>query len=182
MFGWLKNLFTRKSGDFTPRDRLIFEYFDGVKTVKADPMLIYRRIVAKGANLTIPLKVAFSASKDAPKAYDEVIQHVREIFSLKAPDGLDVSDTLAESEVVRLFDRFWSWVDDIKKNTSPIPTSVGGTSAPSGPTSEGPSPILNTSVSGSTASGPNTEPPTQSPPGSGLPTGSVTPPTLTGTP
>lgn len=48
MFSWLFNLFRGRSAPFSERQRLIFRYWDGTKTRRADPWAIAQRLNESG--------------------------------------------------------------------------------------------------------------------------------------
>ena len=121
IWNWLKSLFASDSKDpwdlFHPQDRLIYRYFDGTKIRRADPQVLWSKIMNKGPDLFIPLKVADSISKDAPKAKQEVLTIIREIFEVEAL-GKETGG-LNEDETGNLLDHFVEYIDNVKKNLKP---------------------------------------------------------------
>lgn len=149
---------------YHPRERLIYYYWNGAKHVAADPIALYKRMMAQGPELSIDIKVANSASKDAGKAHDALVGRIRTIFDLKPlTDG-----GLSELESAQLLDHFLVYCERLKKNSSPSPTS-STTTADSPTSSPTVPPTSNSSVSGSTANGPSTDGPGPSPMASGSP-------------
>ena len=120
MFNWFK-----KSNDvYSPKERKIFSYFDGEKTVKADPVALYRRVMDKGPSLSIDMSVSTSASKDAEKAQKELVDNVRTIFNVKPlANEIECTGTLTDTEVLYLLDQFMDYASDVKKNSKTLPTT-----------------------------------------------------------
>lgn len=156
---WLKSWFTgRVRADlYRPKDRLIYSYWDGSKIVRADPMVLYQKLMERGPELSIDIKVAASPSKGAAKAHTGTIDKIRTAFALKPFDG---THGLTELEVLALLDHFLEFTEGIKKNSSPISTSPEAISDTTPTTSAAAPPTSNSSGSGSTASGEPTGPPT----------------------
>lgn len=161
MFEWLRNLITQPwskeappslDNHYHPRERMIYSYWDGQKTVHADPMVLYKRMMTHGAELSVDMKVSQSASKDAGKAHDSMVQKVREIFVVKTLE----EGGLAELEVLELLDHFLLYCEDVKKNSNLSPISPTPTPPPTAPSSAGPSATASSSDSGSTANVSNT--------------------------
>lgn len=158
-FSWLRSLLpARTRGDvYRPRERLIYSYWDGAKVVRADPMVLYQRVMERGPELSIDIKVATSPSKGAAAAQSGAVDKIRTAFGLKPFDG---ENGLTELEVFALLDHFLEFAEGLKKNSSPTVTSAAGTSATTPPSSAAAPPTPSTSASGSTAAGPPTGPPT----------------------
>ncbi|MDE2098090.1 MAG: hypothetical protein KGL39_12625 [Patescibacteria group bacterium] len=147
---------------YKPGERLIYHYYDGIKTVSADPLRLYRQMMDVGPELSVEIKVSRSASKDASKAHVDAIKHIRSIFDIKPYE----EGGLTEVECLQLLDHFWIYTGHLKKNSSPSPTSVEATLATSASTSGGSPPTSNMQACGSTANGPSTAPPAPLPTGS----------------
>lgn len=170
MLGWLKRLFgsTPTSPDlYHPGERMIFSYFDGGKVVRADPMVLERKLMAVGPELNIDIKVSRSISKDAPESHKRMLEKLRDIFGVKSLE----EGGLTEVETVSLFEHYLWYTDTLKKNSSLTVTSPTGTSAPSGPSSDGSPPTSSSSASGSTGSEISTGGPGSSPTAPGSLTG-----------
>lgn len=148
-FAWLKSFVTSNekiSFDlYTIKERKIYHYYDGQKLINADPMILYKKIMEVAPELHIDIKVASSASKDASKAHDNVINKIRSIFSLKSLE----QGGLTEAECYDLLTHFISYTETLKKNLNPSPTLQTATLPP----------IKST---------PAEEPPTSKPSGCGL--------------
>ena len=144
---------------YEPKQRLIYKYFNGDKIVSADPMILHRKMMAKAPDLYIDSKVATFPNKDSGKAQVALTKNIREIFGVKPLD----EGGLTELETAELWKSFLIYCEWVKKNWNPPPTSPEGTSDPTGPSSGGSPPTLNTSASGSTASEPSSDKPIQLP-------------------
>lgn len=156
---------------YVPRERLLYGYWAGEycwhlgmfrskKITWVDPIDLYKRIMASGPELAIDVAVATSPSKDAMKAYGNVIAKIREVFGVKAQsDG-----GLTETETANLLEHFFLYCDRIKKNSNPSANNWDQTNSPPQPPSSGVGqPTGNTSASGSTASDHSTSTPEPSP-------------------
>ena len=118
MFGW----FRRKDTDsfWSPRQRQIYSYWDGQKKVRADPLVLWKRIAAVGPTLSIDIKVGTSNSKDAAKAQDAAVEKIRAIFQVKPL----VEGGLTENEACDLLEHFLAYCDQLKKNLKPSAISA----------------------------------------------------------
>lgn len=145
MFEWIKNLFKKKEqlDVFLPSVRKIYNYFDGERLVRADPLVLYKRFLEIGTELSIDIKVSNSISKDASKAQIKALEKIRKIFDVKSlEDG-----GLSQVESFDLLDHFLNYCNNVKKNyprTSTLPPNLDQTSS-----SRNDLPINNSSVSGS---------------------------------
>lgn len=135
MWEWIKSWFKKNESDtvgiFRLRDRKIYTYFDGQKDVQADPMILYKGLMANGPELAAELKLALSAmaGKAATEAHDSAIAQIRQVFNIKplAESGL------TEGETLDLMSSFWEYMETLKKNTSPsatLPTEIPQTFNP----------------------------------------------------
>lgn len=159
-FSWLFSLFSSRSQTdiYKPGERLIYRYSNGQKTITADPLTLYKRVMDVGPYLSIDMKVAQSISKDAGKAHNEMILRVRGIFNVEPLE----KGGLTELETLQLLDHFLEYCERIKKNSRQFVTS-STSSAVSPITSEKASlPMSNSSDSGSTANAPSTDVPLSS--------------------
>lgn len=169
-FSWFRS--GERPDFWKPSKRLIYSYFDGEKTLHADPMVLYRALVGCGPELSAAIKVATSPLDAADKAQDEVLGKLRKIFNVKPK----LEGGLTETEVVDLFDHFLIFTESVKKKPKKSATSSDQTSSAASPGSWGDAPPTPTSsASGSTASGPSTDKPTPLPSGPESPSGSSTP-------
>lgn len=143
MFGWFKK---KCSYDvYQPSERLIYSYFDGQKTVKADPMELYKKTMAVGPELAIDIKVATAPIKGNKEAHESMLKKIRGIFSLKTLH----EGGLTEIETVNLFDHFMTYCETVKKN-SPISATSSTPAVDSKDTSKENQATSNSSGCGST--------------------------------
>jgi hypothetical protein len=141
---------------------MIFRFWNGTEWVDADPMILWKRLAEKGADLEIASKVAASESKDAMKAHGDVVRYVRDVFDLKKPEGLSAKGVLTETECLDLLDSYHMFCGANKKKENPTPTSATATSPVTAPTSDAVPPTPNGSVSGCADSVPPIVPVTSS--------------------
>lgn len=138
MFGWIKDLFTRRGlGEdwFRPEERRIYKFFDGEKLRIVDPKPYAARINAKKAEISADYKVATMevANEFVPKAEEQFYKNVRLVFDLPplGPGGAveyekdgKVVKTLTEGECLDLFENFITYVEGLKKNSRTSSTST----------------------------------------------------------
>ena len=162
MFSWLKNLFTGRQGRYDlyrPAERQIYKFWDGKKEVADDPMLLYKRMMDVGPELSINIKVANSPLKDAGEAHTKMLEQIRNIFRV-APLA---AGGLTEYETVGLLDHFLLYCAELKKNLRSFATLPGSLAAASANSSAASPPTEKPSESGSTANAPSTAGPPPSP-------------------
>ncbi len=155
-FRWLRGLFSSSPAEiYKMRERRIYIYVTGEdakgepELVYADPMVLYKKVMEIGAELSTNLKVARSISKDASMMHTEAIEQIRTIFGVK-PYVKDQGG-LTEPETLDLLYDFLAYADELKKNMSNTPTPPMETSEPSASSSAESPPTPNSSESGSTA-------------------------------
>ncbi len=117
MWRFLVNLFKKTDQSpelevYPPKDRLIFQYWDGQKTIIADPLVLYRKIGEKGPEIDTEIKLAQSPSKSAVQGHIGAVTKIREIFGVKPVE----EGGLTEIESINLLESFVSWCHDVKKN------------------------------------------------------------------
>lgn len=179
MFGWLKRLFSKPRLDvYHPRERLIFRYFNGHRTVLADPLVLCQRVSSRGKELD-RLQVVARSTLIQPKVAEEhrveYVAHLRDVFKIPPlVDSFEVGEggraTLTDTEVEGLLDQFMWFCDSVKKNSKQLRTTYESSQEPPETTSEpAASPTSPTSGSGSTEPTAPSEPPAPSPTGSGSP-------------
>lgn len=148
MFRWIKNLFGSNGHEaydvYKPAKRLIYSYWNGINQVQSDPMNLYKRMMDKGVELSIDVKLANSQSKDNKKGHDSLVNNVREIFRIKSFE----EGGLTELEALNLLDHFLGYCEWLKKNSSRSPT-LSNNSVDSTSSSEESPIISNSSASGS---------------------------------
>lgn len=172
LWNWVKSLFskqdlTKNQEVYTLEERLIYSYFDGKKTVKEDPIVIYKRLADKRADIKTNFSVADSPSKNSQKAYDSLIKDLCSVFDVTLWDK-EKQEGLTHTEVIDLFDDFHTWLDEVKKNLAIFatpPTHLAGFDFTS-PTDR---PTTNTSDSGFSGPELSTDKPTSLPLGSPMP-------------
>lgn len=157
---WLLSWFSRgpRIDTYRPRDRMIYTYHDGQKYVRADPLVLYKRVMDVGPELSVDVKVATSISSRAPVALTSVVGRVREIFNVKTlADG-----GLTDVEVLVLLDHFMLYCDALEKKTPPSATPATGTSPTSESSSAGSPGTTSSPASGSTEDVPSSAAPASS--------------------
>ena len=117
---WIFSLFVPATGCdvYRPSERIIYRYHDGTKWVRADPMVLWKRLMERGPAISIDTQVASSPSKDAKKAHDALIANIRLIFDL-APLN---EGGLTEQESADLLDHFLIYTQSLKKKANLLPT------------------------------------------------------------
>lgn len=123
ILSWIKSWWRSKDrfDIYKPRHRLIYSYWDGSRIVHVDPMTLYKKVMAKGPEISIAIKIANSPSKSAPQGHEDVLKNVRDIFEV-VPWDPKKGTGLTESEAFELLDHFLSYCDNVKKNTNPSQT------------------------------------------------------------
>lgn len=105
------------------RESYVFSYFDGVEEVKADPSVIYDRLLNDPEIDFIGEWQDMNGIDDAEekrKCYSNLVQVIDRAFDVK-PIGKDgVGLTLAERWI--LAEEFITWINDVKKKLSVFPT------------------------------------------------------------
>lgn len=131
---WLKKL-TKENpqpqGAYSKREQLTYQYYDGVRDVVMDPMILWRALSEVWPDLITDMKLANSQHSKAQMGWDAQVTKVRKVFSLKpfAEGGLTETGSMSV-----LYD-FWYWCEELKKNYPPTPTSAAATSPTSASTS-----------------------------------------------
>lgn len=153
LFNWLASMFSRTSliedySFYSLKDRQIYRYFDGIKVVSADPMILYRKLMDVKPDLVSDMKVAESDWKsENTKAQARIVTKIRGLFDVKSFE----EGGLTEMETEGLLDHFLVYTDTVKKNLRSSATS-SSSSVVSPPTSVESLPISSSSDSGSVAS------------------------------
>lgn len=146
---------------YKPKERLIYQYYNGKEVVKADPMTLYKKVMDVGPEMAIHFKVAKSQARDAKGAHDALIGEVRKIFGIVSMED-DPDHGLPQMETMEVLDHFLTFIARVKKNSRTLPTP-SAPSEDSTPTSEEGGPLTSsTSDFGSTESGSLTDAPRQS--------------------
>lgn len=183
MFRWIRSLFAGKQEEeafgYAPEQRVIFPYFDGKATRRADPIVLYRKYSKVKTVLHADAAVAQSPSRAAEEKYLSMLGMIRGIFDVQE---LGESGGLTEQETVDLLNSFLGFMEALKKNTRTSATSPTATSPATGPCAGEIPPTRPSSASGSTGSVPCTAGPTPSVSGSPSPTPPSAPDSSTGSP
>lgn len=166
---------------YKPRQRMIYRYWDGARFVQADPLALWKSLMAVGPEIDVDSKVAASKLKDAPKAHTSMVLRIRNIFRIRPlVDGVGCEETLSDSECVDLLNHFMTYCGRQKKSASPPATFVRATPPTSVPSSDASPPTPSSSDSGSTGGGLATGPAGPSTSGSASPSECSTPASATG--
>lgn len=171
LFNKIKSIFSKKQEDpeelfdrydvYLPRERLIYSFFDGQQMRHVDPLVLYRKLGLKEAEIIADIKSSsVTQSKFAAKAHETLINNIREVFDVKP-----ISEGgLGELECLNLLDHFWDYVNLIKKNSPQSQTDVEATSLSTASPTEKASDLPTTKNldSGSTEKEPSIKQPQQS--------------------
>ncbi len=106
---------------YLPRERLIYSYFNGKELINADPMVLYKKVAAKGEMLNADITASnVPQSKFAGPARERLIKSIQEIFGVKPLE----EGGLTELETTELLDSFMVFCEAVKKNSSPTQTQA----------------------------------------------------------
>jgi hypothetical protein len=105
-------LFKRKK-----RNRILFEFFDGTRTRKEDPLPLWR---ALWAHPDFGEDVVQDAAEGEVKAGSLLVQILRDVFGLTPFTG-NPDSGLSEIECYDVFESFIVLMDRIKKKRPPLP-------------------------------------------------------------
>lgn len=163
---WILSFFQVKEEErydlYKPSERNVYTYFSGYTKdtmVKADPVVLWKKVMDKGAEIDADWKAAATPqSKFAKGARENLIKNIRGIFNLKPFE----EGGLSEWDATDLLIHFMTYCGMIKKNSNPLPTSSPNTedSTSSGEANPPTQPSLD---SGSTETDKPTEKPVPSP-------------------
>jgi len=121
-------LFPKKDSDgYTPTERHVFKFNNGFKTVVADPLVIWKKLMEKFPEISQAGKVAYSQSKDALTFHDKLIEQIRLLFDLKPYDDASLSELekwpLTTDETLALLNDFLAYCEEAKKKLNLLPIS-----------------------------------------------------------
>ena len=102
------------------RQRALFEYWDGCRQRRADPFLTWRRLFADPAVNLLDLLPLADQGKEPETT--QVIEFLCRAFGVERYDER-TGQGLTDWEVLRLLSQFHQYLEALKKNTSPGPTS-----------------------------------------------------------
>lgn len=129
---------------FLPDQRAPFSYFDGAKTVYADPLAIYRQILrrTRGKPNDLPNRVFgvrpdtedVEKLQDSYEAAEQLVALVRDVFSMQP--FIPVTGQGARDEHCwKVWDDYCEYMDEQKKSPETAPTSTPPTASPPAPPS-----------------------------------------------
>ncbi len=152
---------------YRPSEKKLYGYWDGGKTVWQDPMVLYKKLMEVGPELSIDIKVANSPMKGNIEASNSLVEKIRKIFNLPLYDVNNPRYSgLTETQLTELLGHFLLYCEDVKKNIAISPTSppTGEASAPPTTSAAMEDPATkSTLASNSTEEKPSTDTPTPSP-------------------
>lgn len=136
-------------------DRKIFRFFDGRTHRAVDPLEMLRNMRRHSCDFGLADTMAHEAPDDAAKdeAWVELIAAIREVFGVEAfSDSVDddgrCTRGLTEGETYDLLNDFGEYLDALKKNSDPKPTSPPPSELPACPGSVEPTNTNDLSDSG----------------------------------
>lgn len=193
MFRFFRNLFTKwkrrkfsalpESIDlYSPEERLLYGYWNGNRYVFQDPMVLYKRVMEVGPELSIDIQVANSPIKGNIEASKKLMDKIRKIFDIEPYDPAKPNNSgLTEIGLSGLLTHFLTYSDIVKKNVlgSPPPQTISVPTASPAPSAQEESPPTPpTSDTTSTEETPNTDTPTPPPSEQESPSDSLSPPLI----
>jgi hypothetical protein len=119
---WLKRLFRRRA----ERQRQIFRYFDGVRRRGIDPIAAYRAL-ASDPDFRYDLHVQGCLEGDL-ESIQITLAAVRRTFDVR-PWNEATERGLTEEETLELLPQFYDYMESLKKNTAPWPSSSPSTAS-----------------------------------------------------
>lgn len=129
--------------------RDIFQYHDGVRRRYGDPLVLYRGLASHAAiNLAEDMARLLDGGDAGVEAHQRIVSAVRDVFGVPAYG--DRQPGLTERETIDLFWEFADFIEVLKKNSSPLPTSPPATEPPPSPPLESTSDTPDSSDSTST--------------------------------
>lgn len=122
------------TGGYTPRERAIYRYFNGVREVAVDPLRVQRELAAvPDLDLETDAKLAGLATPnpESAKSFDRLVEAVRKVFQVQplSEDGIGLTD----AECVELLASFALYIADVKKKAQACLTSAPPTEPTSSP-------------------------------------------------
>jgi hypothetical protein len=156
---------------YRPKERKLYGYWNGYKTIWEDPMVLWKRFMDVGPELSADIRasnfVLNNNYKASIEASDNIIDKIRSIFDVKPYDKENPCQSgLTEIQLTDLLGHFMMYCDYIKKNgqENPPPMPTGEpTPSPSNLPTEGNPAMKLDSVSTSTEELPSIDKPTLSP-------------------
>lgn len=155
---------------FHPTEQNIYHYWDGERKRSVDPMVIYKKYMAKADVFKHHITLAKSMHSQSAKGQDDLMAEICLLFDVKRYE--EGKGGLTEDSLAALFNHYFEYNETVKKNTRPSTTTPKGPS-PSSPPSPGKDPVTKPATdSGSTGTADASDSPTPSPSGSASPTDS----------
>lgn len=186
LFRWLLTFFKilPKPGIdlFRPEERLLYGYWNGSTTIWADPLVLYKKLMEIGPEISINIKVANSPMQGNIEASNSLAKQIRSIFNIAPFDPSNkTSNGLTESELIALLGHFLNYSEDVKKKlagyvTVPTTSQDSASSSQSAPKQN--PPTTTTSDSNSIEKDKSTETPIAPPSESVQPSDSSIPPLI----
>ncbi len=106
---------------YDPGEQEIYHYWDGEKKRSIDPAKIYKRYREREGEFRHHIILARSVAKDNWKGQDALIKEICKLFDVKEYE--EGKGGLTEAKIMALFDHFFNYNEDVKKNSSSSPTS-----------------------------------------------------------
>jgi hypothetical protein len=132
MFRWLRRLFGRRDAlGYADGEREIFEYWDGTRTRKGDPLAIHRALVCMPTeefNIDVDPKVSRVPTPEGLLATGRMAEAVRKAFGIKQVD----EGGLTDGECIRLFIEFGALIRELEDAGRPLASSPRPTAAAAG--------------------------------------------------
>ncbi len=110
---------TKKQADwnyYEPGEQEIYHYWDGEKKRSIDPAKIYKRYKEREGEFRHHIILARSVAKDNWKGQDALIKEICKLFDVKEYE--EGKGGLTEAKIMALFDHFFNYNEDVKKNSS----------------------------------------------------------------
>ena len=157
LFAWLRNRRARRANE---RARLLFQFFDGSKLRRVDPMRVWREICAdKEFNLQTMCELV---DKQEEPETTYCLNCLCRVFAVERYD--DATGTgLTDGQLLNLLVDFEDYLDRLQKKTRPgqiLPSPTGSVQSPVSPAAP-PDPTKPSSASGSTLNEPRPDTPTE---------------------
>lgn len=132
MFGFLRRLFGKKKTQrfdlYAEEETLLYCYWNGNRYIFQDPMVLYKRAMEVGPELSVNIQVARTPIKGNIEASNALLAQIRKIFDIPPYDPDKPGESgLTEVALTKLLAHFLTYCDIIKKNIleplTPQPTS-----------------------------------------------------------
>jgi hypothetical protein len=132
MLRWLRRLFGKRDAlGYADADREIFEYWDGQRVRRGDPLAIHRTIICapeEEFNIKVDPKAARVPTPEGLLATGRMAAIVRKAFDVKSVD----EGGLTDGECIRLFVEFGALIRVLEDDARPLASSPRPTAAAAG--------------------------------------------------